>query len=109
VDLVSNDGQAHDVQLYMDVSGGERYKPPSKQLALRIYEPEWISGNATDMMMTYGTSEPSKVIYHHASLLQPDNFTEINASAEDATVYLGMLYVSVTLNSCQITLTFCIG
>jgi hypothetical protein len=90
----------------MDISGGEKYKPPLNQLTLIIYEQEWISGNATNMI-TYGTPEPSKAIYHYASRLQPENFTESNASAEDATVYLGMLYVSIALGSFQINLTFC--
>jgi hypothetical protein len=45
--------------------------------------------------MTYETSEPSQYIYHQASRLQPQGFSEINGSAEDATVYLGMSYVSI--------------
>jgi hypothetical protein len=58
---------------------------------------EWISGDSSNTM-TYGTSEPSQVVYHHASRSTPMNFTDNLGSAEDATVYLGTLYVSVTLS-----------
>lgn len=49
--------------------------------------------------MTYDTVKPSEdspqIVYHHASRDSPEPFTEIGGSAEDATVYLGVLYVGV--------------
>jgi hypothetical protein len=59
-----------------------------------VEHPEWISGGSSNTM-SYGTSQSAGVVYHHASRLTPQNFTEIKGTAEDATVYLGMLYVSV--------------
>jgi len=52
------------------------------------------------MAMTYDTSAPSdssQIVYHYAQRAQPAPLTDNNGTAEDATVYLGMKYVSCTL------------
>ncbi|KAJ3791208.1 DUF1793-domain-containing protein [Lentinula aff. detonsa] len=67
----SIDGQAHDVQVYSDISA------------------EWISGNR-NLVATWQTTQTSKSVYHRAQLQSPEYMTEINNIAEDSTVYYSM-------------------
>ncbi|KAL0578374.1 hypothetical protein V5O48_003626 [Marasmius crinis-equi] len=70
VDVISTDGEPHDVQLYSDVSG------------------EWLSGDR-DSTISWGSTTSDKTIYHQAARLQTRSMTEINNVAEDSTLYFG--------------------
>ncbi|KAK1222654.1 hypothetical protein PQX77_014492 [Marasmius sp. AFHP31] len=70
VNVISTDGQPHNVQLYSDVTG------------------EWISGDSNSLM-AWDTTPSDSTIYHHASRTLPTPMTEIKNIAEDATVYFG--------------------
>ncbi|KZT10663.1 uncharacterized protein LAESUDRAFT_343786 [Laetiporus sulphureus 93-53] len=67
----SNDGEAHDVQVYSDISA------------------EWLSGNRSAVVQ-WSTTPTPQVIYHTAELESPSSFTEINDQASDGRVYYAM-------------------
>ncbi|KAJ3894274.1 hypothetical protein GG344DRAFT_41334 [Lentinula edodes] len=71
----SIDGQAHDVQVYSDISA------------------EWISGNR-GLVATWQTTQTDSSVYHRAQLQSPEYMTEINNIAEDSTVYYSMQTVT---------------
>ncbi|KAJ3854470.1 hypothetical protein EV368DRAFT_36676 [Lentinula lateritia] len=71
----SIDGQAHDVQVYSDISA------------------EWISGNR-NLVATWQTTQTDSSVYHRAQLQSPEYMTEINNIAEDSTVYYSMQTVT---------------
>jgi len=98
-DLQSNDGQPHNVQLYLDISGGTSIA--AIQIMLTNLAIEWIS-HESENTMTYQTSKPSEsspVVYHYAQRLERQRFNEVNGTAEDATMYFGMTYVSCCFRS----------
>ncbi|TCD67966.1 hypothetical protein EIP91_011767 [Steccherinum ochraceum] len=82
IDAVSTDGQVHDVQAYMDITG------------------EWVTGNRSETVSWNGTKTSSSTVYQ-AQLLDPTPFKEVKDQAEDATAYIGMRSgpgVSFTVN-----------
>ncbi|KAJ3530917.1 hypothetical protein NM688_g7646 [Phlebia brevispora] len=66
---VANDGQAHSVQVYSDISG------------------EWVSGNRT-AIMNWVDQTTDTIVYHQVFPQNPQAFTEISNQAEDADIYL---------------------
>ncbi|SJL15644.1 uncharacterized protein ARMOST_19148 [Armillaria ostoyae] len=68
IDVESNDGQEHSIQLYSDISA------------------EWISGNDKSLAKWSTTKTDSSRI-HKAARQSPVSMQEINSLAEDATVY----------------------
>ncbi|KZT10665.1 uncharacterized protein LAESUDRAFT_755360 [Laetiporus sulphureus 93-53] len=69
----SNDGEAHDVQVYSDVSS------------------EWLSRNRSAYVQwNTAQTQTSQVIYHTAELESPSSFTEMNDQASDGRLYYAM-------------------
>ncbi|PBK76561.1 hypothetical protein ARMSODRAFT_875663 [Armillaria solidipes] len=71
IDVESNDGQEHSIQLYSDISA------------------EWISGNDKSLAKWSTTKTDSSRI-HKAARQSPVSMQEINSLAEDATVYYAL-------------------
>ncbi|KAG7452128.1 uncharacterized protein BT62DRAFT_990443 [Guyanagaster necrorhizus] len=72
IDVESNDGQEHSIQLYSDISA------------------EWISGDSNSLAEWSTTRTDSSTI-HKAARQTPLFMQEINSLAEDATVYYAFL------------------
>ncbi|KZT68278.1 hypothetical protein DAEQUDRAFT_812241 [Daedalea quercina L-15889] len=90
VDVVSTDGQSHDIQLYSDISG------------------EWLCGlsERATQEMTWSTTESSDMVYHQLQLAQPSPFQEADQQASDGTVYHAMALGqgrNVTWQTCEDT------
>ncbi|KAK0466308.1 uncharacterized protein EV420DRAFT_1617584 [Desarmillaria tabescens] len=68
IDVESNDGQEHSIQLYSDISA------------------EWISGDSNSLAK-WNTSRTGSSTIHEADRQSPLSMAEINNLAEDATVY----------------------
>ncbi|KAJ3525254.1 hypothetical protein NM688_g8429 [Phlebia brevispora] len=69
LEATSNDGQAHSVQVYSDISG------------------EWVSGNRT-AIMNWVDQTTDTIVYHQVFPQNPQAFTEISNQAEDASIYI---------------------
>ena len=89
IDVESNDGQEHSVQLYSDISAGA-YTIHSQLLSLLTLNcAEWISGDS-ESLTDWGTDklERGSSMIHKASRQLPQaSMQEIESLAEDATVY----------------------
>ncbi|KAK0481475.1 hypothetical protein IW261DRAFT_1334705 [Armillaria novae-zelandiae] len=68
IDVESNDGQEHSIQLYSDISA------------------EWISGDDKSLAQ-WSTTKTDSLQIHKAARQSPLSMQEINSLAEDATVY----------------------
>ncbi|KAK0208960.1 hypothetical protein DFS33DRAFT_488996 [Desarmillaria ectypa] len=68
IDVESNDGQEHSIQLYSDISA------------------EWISGDSASLA-EWSTTRTNSSTIHQAARQTPLSMQEINSLAEDATVY----------------------
>ncbi|EMD37369.1 hypothetical protein CERSUDRAFT_114042 [Gelatoporia subvermispora B] len=71
MDVVSTDGQYHDVQVYADVSA------------------EWVTGSRGDTII-WNTTVTSSAIYHAAVAANPTILGETAEQANDGTLYLAM-------------------
>ncbi|CCM05442.1 uncharacterized protein FIBRA_07661 [Fibroporia radiculosa] len=71
VNASSNDGQAHSVQLYSDISA------------------EWLSGNRT-AIVNWSTTLTDQIIYHEIELTSPTPFEELQNQANDGVAYYSM-------------------
>ncbi|PCH43524.1 hypothetical protein WOLCODRAFT_164515 [Wolfiporia cocos MD-104 SS10] len=86
VNASSSDGQAHEVQLYSDISA------------------EWVSGDrgATVNWTLSATNQP--YVYHKIQLVNPEPFQENAGQASDGVAYYAMALeqgVNVTYQACQ--------
>ncbi|KAI0958924.1 hypothetical protein AcV7_004605 [Taiwanofungus camphoratus] len=72
LEATSNDGKAHDVQVYSDISA------------------EWMSGNRSALVNWTTIATDSSALYHKIQLQSPEPFTEILDQAEDGTAYFAM-------------------
>ncbi|KAK0233832.1 hypothetical protein IW262DRAFT_113460 [Armillaria fumosa] len=68
IDVESNDGQEHSIQLYSDISA------------------EWISGNVASLA-EWNTTQTGSSTIHQAARQSPQPMLETNNLSEDATVY----------------------
>ncbi|KAK0246464.1 DUF1793-domain-containing protein [Armillaria nabsnona] len=68
MDVESNDGQEHSIQLYSDITA------------------EWISGDAASLA-EWSTTKTDYSTIHQAARQSPPSMQEIDSLAEDATVY----------------------
>ncbi|KAK0199092.1 hypothetical protein F5146DRAFT_120113 [Armillaria mellea] len=68
IDVESNDGHEHSIQLYSDISA------------------EWISGD-DESLAKWSTTKTDSLRIHKAARQSPLSMQEINSVAEDATVY----------------------
>ncbi|KAK0246466.1 hypothetical protein EDD85DRAFT_874820, partial [Armillaria nabsnona] len=68
IDVESNDGQEHSIQLYSDITA------------------EWVSGDP-ESLAEWSTTKTDYSTIHKASRQSPPSMQEINNLAEDATVY----------------------
>ncbi|KAK0481474.1 hypothetical protein IW261DRAFT_1681366, partial [Armillaria novae-zelandiae] len=68
IDVESNDGQEHSIQLYSDI------------------DTEWISGDDNSLAQ-WNTTKTDSLQIHKAARQSPSSMQEINNLAEDATVY----------------------
>ncbi|KAK0499071.1 hypothetical protein EDD18DRAFT_1350503 [Armillaria luteobubalina] len=68
IDIESNDGQEHSIQLYSDITA------------------EWISGESASKA-NWSTTKTGSSVFHGASRQSPLSMQEIDNLAEDATVY----------------------
>ncbi|TCD67397.1 hypothetical protein EIP91_012432 [Steccherinum ochraceum] len=69
LDAVSMDGQTHELQTYVDISG------------------EWASGNRSETM-TWKTTQTDTSTFHQIQLSSANQYQEIVDQAEDTTTYL---------------------
>lgn len=97
INVTSNDGNAHDVRLYSDISAGEYLL----YLFIRKSTPgtddqwwpiEWVSGNLNSIVDWSVTNEDG-VIMLQTQRQTIAGFSEINDHAEDSTAYYNMLEV----------------
>ncbi|KAK0463852.1 uncharacterized protein EV420DRAFT_1264522 [Desarmillaria tabescens] len=80
IDVESNDGQEHSIQLYTDINAGA---------LLSLLTPcyvEWIS-NDSNSFAAWRTTRTDFSTIHQAARQAPQTMQEINNIAEDATVY----------------------
>ncbi len=86
IDVESNDGQEHSIQLYSDISAGACLLHLSLMPSLILNYVEWISGDSNSLAEWSTTKTDSSAI-HKASRQSPPPMQEISNLAEDATVY----------------------
>ncbi|PCH43484.1 hypothetical protein WOLCODRAFT_103601 [Wolfiporia cocos MD-104 SS10] len=86
VNASSSDGQAHEVQLYSDISA------------------EWVSGDRDAIVNWTLSATNQPYLYHKIQLVNPEPFQENTGQASDGVAYYAMALeqgVKVTYQSCQ--------
>ena len=90
----SNDGQPHSVQVYSDISAGERhscnYVPGHSNLGFML---EWVSGDR-GITVNWDSIANDTIIAHQIFATTPKAFSEVNQQAEDARSIIAALPVS---------------
>jgi hypothetical protein len=88
----SADGASHDVQIYMDISGGMSHKPPNTLFNAICCQqpdrsPEWTSGDP-NQVIKWDTGVLNNVSYHKITRGNESVFEETNDVASWGTWYL---------------------
>ena len=108
VEIESNDGQAHDVQVYFDLTGGKT-SLATQYFWLLIYPIECLSGDLGQDVMTWGTSIKNDIVYHDFSLQTPQKYIEKNLKIEygrafhATTLTQGVTYATGAHYNCRST------
>ena len=95
----SNDGNAHTLRLYSDISGRMFLSSiASFRLDNPFFSPEFITANR-DLNATWGAFDDGEHIVLNMTLVNPQAFTEIANFAQDATEYYAFKRVSIFYSS----------
>ena len=97
-EAASNDGEAHHVQVYSDVSAGELVKSQKNgrgALTTRYHGIEWLSGDRS-ALVDWSTTTTDSSVYHEIQLQTPMPMTEVKSQASDGTLYYSMSSVRIS-------------
>ncbi len=91
VQVKSNDGQSHTVQIYSDISAGMS-SMPARSYSFLIAFTEWSSGDRSQLV-NWDLVKTDQVIFHEQRLVTQQALSEKTSQALDATTYWGMQQV----------------
>ena len=94
IEATSQDGQAHDVQVYSDISGGTHHTNVSCGMLLTVAI-EWLSGNRGSQI-TWALSSTSPNVIHNITLTSPQVYTDIAGQANWGAWYYATSAVRLT-------------
>lgn len=83
--MESNDGNAHQVQVYVDMTGGlyiHSLPIYGHGSCSHLFFTELISGNISKEVMTWKTTQKGNFVYHEFGLQTPQQFIESNFRIE---------------------------
>ena len=107
VGIESNDGQAHDVRVYFDMTGGKT-SPVTQYFWWLTYPVECLSGDM-GQDMSWGTSISSKndIVYHDFAIQAPQEYIEKNLKIQygrafhATTLTQGVSYATCPHTTCR--------
>ena len=89
----SNDGWPHDVQVYLDITGGTVLLLLANVRSVDE-SPEWLTYNRSEVM-TWSIDTTNQIVSHQLNLANPGPFDASNGQARDASVWHAMLNSTV--------------
>ncbi len=96
IDVESNDGQEHSIQLYSDITAGTCLPHLRLTPSLILNYVEWISGDP-ESLAEWSTTKTDSSTIHKAARQSLSSMQEIGSLAEDATVYYAFPLVRLSV------------